>query len=233
MAEEPIKVGIISCAGEEIPEGTVSRLAVRRVLESLRPGQAVTLCLPLFLAGAEGEREFARNYPTITIDGCEKQCAKWGTETHSGPVSAALVVTDMLKEAGVSLSGARSGQRLTEADLAAVGMVAESIAEALDKVAVECEERQSGTAESSTSCACAASLPAGTLEINGKSVRIAGLPLIFTQCREDGLRVDDPEVSKRLLEIVRVYHPVDDHEERAYAAALRDAYAVFLESGQH
>ena len=230
MAEEPIKVGIISCAGEEIPEGTISRLAVRRVLESLRPGQAVTLCLPLFLAGDGGEREFASSYPTITIDGCEKQCAKWGTETHSGPVSAALVVTDMLNEAGVSLSGARSGQRLTEADLAAVDMVAESIAEALDKVAAECEEGQSGTAESSTSCACAASLPAGTLEINGKSVRIAGLPLIFRQCREDGLRADRPEASKRLLEIVRVYHPFEDREETAYAAALCDAYAVFLKS---
>ena len=233
MAEEPIKVGIISCAGEELPEGTISRLAVRSVLERLRPGQTVSICLPLFLAGAAGEREFARTYPTITIDGCDKQCAKWGTEKYRGPVSAALVVTDMLKEAGVPLSGARSGQRLTEADLAAVDMVAENIAEALDKAAVECGERRSGTAESSASCACAAAVPAGTLEINGESVRIAGLPLIFKQCRQDGLRADSPEASKQLLEIVRVYRPVEDREQTAYAAALCDAYAVFLETGQH
>ena len=83
------KVGIISCSGEEIPEGTISRNAVRRVLESLRPHDAVTLCLPLFLAGNEGERNFARTHPTITIDGCDKQCARWGTEKHGGPVARA------------------------------------------------------------------------------------------------------------------------------------------------
>ena len=78
------KVGIISCSGEEIPEGTVARQAVRRVLEALRPQQTVTLCLPLFLAGEEGERRFAREHPTITVDGCSKLCAKRGTEKYSG-----------------------------------------------------------------------------------------------------------------------------------------------------
>lgn len=93
MAEEKLRVGIISCSGEEIPEGTISRLATRRVLEMLRPDQTVTLCLPLFLAGNEPERDFARNHPTITVDGCDKRCAQFGTEKHSGPVSAALVVS--------------------------------------------------------------------------------------------------------------------------------------------
>lgn len=55
MAEAVSKIGIISCSGEEIPVGTVSRLAARRVLEALRPQQTVTLCLPLFLAGEAGE----------------------------------------------------------------------------------------------------------------------------------------------------------------------------------
>ena len=54
------KVGLISCSGEELPEGTVTRRAVRKVLETLRPDDTVTLCLPLFLAGGEGERAFAR-----------------------------------------------------------------------------------------------------------------------------------------------------------------------------
>ena len=96
MSAEVTKVGIISCSGEAIPEGTISRLATRRVLELLRPNATVTLCLPLFLAGNEAERNFAKTHPTITIDGCEKQCAKWGTEEHSGPVSSALVVTGIL-----------------------------------------------------------------------------------------------------------------------------------------
>jgi hypothetical protein len=31
------KVGLISCSGEELAEGTVTRRAVRKVLETLRP----------------------------------------------------------------------------------------------------------------------------------------------------------------------------------------------------
>ena len=37
MSAEITKVGIISCSGEAIPEGTISRLATLRVLELLRP----------------------------------------------------------------------------------------------------------------------------------------------------------------------------------------------------
>jgi hypothetical protein len=83
-----VKVGIISCSGEEIPEGTISRSAVRRVLESLRPNEAVTLCLPLFLAGNEGERNFARTHPTITIDGATNS-ARVGAPRSAGPVAVA------------------------------------------------------------------------------------------------------------------------------------------------
>ena len=92
----PSKVGIISCSGEEIPEGTISRLATLRVLRTLRPDASVTICLPLFLAGERGERNFAKTHPTITVDGCEKRCAQWGTEQHSGPVTRSLVVSDIL-----------------------------------------------------------------------------------------------------------------------------------------
>lgn len=75
------KVGIVSCSGESIPEGTISRLATRRVLELLRPDKAVTICLPLFVAGNEGERNFAKTHPTIAIDGCPKQVRPVGHRT--------------------------------------------------------------------------------------------------------------------------------------------------------
>ena len=48
------KVGIVACSGEELAEGTVTRLAALKVLEELRPAKTVTICLPLFLAGGEG-----------------------------------------------------------------------------------------------------------------------------------------------------------------------------------
>ncbi len=74
------KVGIVACSGEELAEGTVTRLAALKVLEQLRPKDTVTICLPLFLAGGEGDRAFARFYPTIALDGCDKRCAEKATE---------------------------------------------------------------------------------------------------------------------------------------------------------
>ena len=91
------KVGIISCSGEECVEGTISRVATRLVLEKLRPDQTVTICLPLFLAGGREEREFARDYPTITVDGCDKMCAKVATERYSGKPASSIVVTDLTR----------------------------------------------------------------------------------------------------------------------------------------
>ena len=125
-----VKVGIISCSGEEIPEGTISRSAVRRVLEVLRPHHAVTLCLPLFLAGNEGERNFARTHPTITIDGCDKLCARFGTEKHGGPVARSLVVSDILGDRAAACSRSLRGR--TAADEQAIALVAERIAAEID-----------------------------------------------------------------------------------------------------
>jgi len=92
------KVGIISCSGEELPEGTISRVATRLVLEKLRPEETVTICLPLFLAGGENERAFAKIFPTITVDGCEKRCAEIGTKKYSGKPSRSIIVSEILKK---------------------------------------------------------------------------------------------------------------------------------------
>jgi uncharacterized metal-binding protein len=132
MSEEITKAGIISCSGEAIPEGTIARLATRQVIETLRPGKAVTICLPLFLAGEEGERNFAKTHPTLTIDGCEKQCARWGTERHSGPISGALVVSEILGTKAANCS--RASRCATQADKDAVSAVAERIAAEVDRV---------------------------------------------------------------------------------------------------
>lgn len=127
-----VKIGIISCSGEEIPEGTISRLATLRVLRTLRPDATVTICLPLFLAGERGERNFATTHPTITVDGCEKQCARWGTEQNSGPVARSLVVSDIL---GTGCGDCQRSMRSPgPSDEKAVRLVAEQIASAVDEV---------------------------------------------------------------------------------------------------
>src|SRR5512136_1986884 len=92
------KVGIVACSGEELPEGTITRLAALKVLEQLRPDDTVTICLPLFLAGGEGDRAFARFYPTISVDGCELLCAARATEKYSNKPAVSIMVRDLIKE---------------------------------------------------------------------------------------------------------------------------------------
>jgi len=125
------KVGVVSCSGEEIPEGTISRVATRLVLEKLRPDETVTICLPLFLAGGEGERTFARLFPTITVDGCEKKCAKIGTEKYSGKPFASIVVTDVLKKCPTLTL--KSRDKLSAEEWEFAEKVAEEIAEKVDE----------------------------------------------------------------------------------------------------
>ena len=127
-----LKVGIVSCSGEAIPGGTISRVACRKVLEELRPGEAVTICLPLFIAGGKEEREFAKNYPTITVDGCEKRCAQKSTEKLSGKPSKSLLIPDILKKHGIEPP--TSLRNLRPEEKAAAQVVAEEIARAVDEV---------------------------------------------------------------------------------------------------
>ena len=223
MVEPITKVGIISCSGEEIPEGTISRLATRRVLEALRPQNTVTLCLPLFLAGEEGERRFAQQHPTITVDGCSKLCAKRGTEMYSGQVGASLVVSDILGDGAIACH--RSTREANNADQQAVWIVADRIAAEVD--ALMSAGRQAEQSEPATTgaacCSCGGPSPEGSLQIGGKSVTVNGLPLIFQQLAKKGLAPGEKS-GDALLEAVRIYHLIEPADETAYRIALIGAY---------
>jgi len=135
MEVRPTKVGVISCAGEAEPEGTISRNAVRLVMDRYRPGIAVSLCLPLFVAGDEGERGFARKVPVIAVDGCEKACARFATEKYSGEVEAWLDVRDLLREWDVTGELSRSHPGELEAEL--TERVAAEISKIIDRFIME------------------------------------------------------------------------------------------------
>jgi uncharacterized metal-binding protein len=135
MGTEVNKVGIISCSGEGLPEGTVSRLACRKVLDAGRPGKTVTICLPLFIAGGEEERRFTAKYPTVTIDGCEKLCAAKATERLSGKPARSLVIREILRAQG--LHSPTRVRNFGEGEQAAVRAVAGEIAKAVDGILAE------------------------------------------------------------------------------------------------
>jgi uncharacterized metal-binding protein len=230
------KVGIVSCSGEEIPEGTVTRLAALKVLEQLRPADTVTICLPLFLAGGEGDRAFAKFYPTIAIDGCDKRCAARGTEMYSGKPAASLVVTELVAER--VLGKPEGKRRLNEAGQQAVDATAGQVAGLVDELLQKHWNRTAGAVEETTpvevqepvqaTCSCGSGIPVQEMVINGQMVTLIALPLIFRQFRDSG-KPASSETTRELLESVKIYNPIPPVEEDAYAAALSREYAAFCE----
>lgn len=235
------KVGVIACSGEELPEGTVTRLAALKVLEQLRPDVTVTICLPLFLAGGEGDRAFARFYPTIAVDGCELRCAARATEMYSGKPAASLVVSDLVREIDIpQLAGSR---RLNEAGQQAVEVAARRLAGIVDDLLQTTWSRRPNPAtipienivpleapieqpEVQATCACSSGIPVQKVAIAGSIVTLAGLPLIFQQFAEAGKPPSDA-VSRELYNTVKIYNPIPVGEETAYTQAILREYELF------
>lgn len=123
-----VKIGVISCSGEECFGGTATRLATRKILETIKTDESVTICLPLFLAGGEEERNFAKEYPTISVDGCNKLCAKRGTEKHSGDVNGYIIASDII------------GEELAFSNITSLRDLKEEHNEAIDSLVIEIEK---------------------------------------------------------------------------------------------
>jgi uncharacterized metal-binding protein len=217
------KVGLISCSGEELPAGTLSRTAVLRVLERLRPSETVTLCLPLFLAGDDKERAFAHFYPTIAIDGCDKRCAARATEKYSARPTASLVIPEFL--AAHSMQSPKSRRQLDAAGERAAEALAEAIALRVDEIlGIKREPKVEQVVHTETetvdaTCSCGSGIPVTRLNIAGKTVEVAALTLIFEQFRSEGRSPDE------LLDAVKVYNAIPGELEAAYREAILRAYA--------
>jgi uncharacterized metal-binding protein len=229
------KVGIVACSGEELPEGTVTRLAALKVLEQLRPGSTVTICLPLFLAGGEGDRAFARFYPTIAVDGCDKRCAARATEMYSSKPAANLVVSDLVSEYG--LDAPQGCRRLNVAGLQAVDLAAERMVRIVDDLLEKRWSRRTGEIIQpqeieevqepvQATCSCGSGIPVQAVSINGQEITLIALPLIFEQLREAG-KLPSESILKELMDTVKVYNPVPESEEGEYAAAILQEYSLY------
>ncbi len=238
------KVGIVSCSGEELPEGTVTRQAALRVLEQLRPADTVTICLPLFLAGGEGDRAFARFYPTIAVDGCELRCAARATERYSGKPADSLVVTELAAQN--SLGPIQGRRKLNEAGKQAVEIAAEQLAGLVDDLIDRRWNRRSGAFEDPglqippaepqnedkpgiATCSCGSGIPVQKISIDGQEVTLAGLPLIFQQFQQSG-KAPGEKVGGELLEMLKIYNPVPAGREDAYREAILREYAAYYEA---
>jgi hypothetical protein len=231
------KVGIVSCSGEELAEGTVTRLAALKVLEQLRPNDTVTICLPLFLAGGEGDRLFARFYPTIAVDGCAERCAARATELYSGKPAASLVVSDLV--AVNHLEKPQGCRRLNDAGQQAVDLTADRIADLVDELLDKRWNRRTGefieteaVAEleetKQATCSCGSGIPVQEIQVGGQAATIVALPLIFAKLHADGKKPSN-DTQQELLELVKIYNPIPEGTEEIYASVLQREYQAFCQ----
>jgi len=207
MAE---KVGLVSCSGEEIIEGTVTRLATRKVMDELRPGKGVTICLPLFLAGGTGERAFAKLNPTITIDGCGKLCAKAATEMHSGEVSDYISVPELLK-----------GKKITEENLSeAVDIVAKELAGKVDKILSGKDGKEDVPEEKSEiSCSCFSAPKPDIIEVEGAKMEFLMLPQVFLKFKKEGKTKDT--LGEDFIKEIKIYNYMPEGKEEKAIEVLK------------
>ncbi len=226
------KVGIVACSGEEMAEGTVTRLAALKVLEQLRPNDTVTICLPLFLAGGEGDRAFARFYPTIAIDGCDRRCAAKATEMYSGKPAASIVVADLLRERTIG-----AARRLNEAGYHLVDATADRTAQRVDELLGKRWDRRAGefvekvqpieeVEPVEATCSCGSGIPIQKVNIDGQVVTLIALPAILQQFREMGKASSDG-VTRELLDMLKIYNAIPAEQEASYLAALEREYTAF------
>ncbi len=232
------KVGIVSCSGEELPEGTITRLATLRVLEQLRPSDTVTICLPLFLAGGEGDRAFAKFYPTIAVDGCPLRCAARGTEMYSSKPAASIVVSELIEQNG--LEKPQGLRRLNEAGKQAVEQTAQAIASKVDELLGRHWNRRAGAFEEPVldqpaeqeskvaACSCGSGILVQKVRINGQSVTLIALPALMEQFKQGGKEPSERTVQE-LLEQVKIYNPVPEADEKAYLTVLQQEYRAYLD----
>lgn len=226
------KVGIVACSGEEVAEGTVARRAALKVLHETRPGKTVTICLPLFLAGGEGDRAFASFHPTITIDGCELRCAARGTEMYSGRPTASIVISDLVAECGL---GKVEGRRqLNAAGKQAVEVAAQRLTGLVDEILgrpvfaiLNNAAQAKPVLAASAGCSCGSGIPISKVCIGGKTVELVALPLIFQHFRQLGRRPES--LDGDLFAMVRVYNQVPPEQETSYHDAVLREYASFCQ----
>lgn len=228
------KVGIVACSGEEMAEGTVTRLAALKVLEQLRPKDTVTICLPLFLAGGEGDRAFARFYPTIALDGCDKRCAAQATELYSGKPAASIVVTDLLRDRNIG-----TARRLNEVGRKAVDWTAGHTVELIDELLGKQWDRRAGefvgetpaaedTEAVEATCSCGSGIPVQKINIDGQVITLIALPAIFQQFREQG-KLPGEGVTRELLDRVKIYNAIPADQEASYLTLLDREYTAYCE----
>lgn len=135
MAGKARKVVVLPCSGIGKVFGALARETAYELVERVRPGVAVTTCLPLLVIQDPEAKSLVTENPVIAIDGCPKDCARKSVELQGVKVAMTYQAINFykahkdLKPEGIS--------ELDETGRTLAAIVAEELAEVVDKLAAE------------------------------------------------------------------------------------------------
>ena len=135
MTQTQNKVVVLACSGIGKTYGAVAREIVYEIIERVRPGLAVTTCLPLLVIEDPDAKQLVSNNPVITIDGCPKSCAEKSVQSLGVTVANAYQVLNIyknhkeLKPDGIAELN-DSGKKLA-------AVAADELAQAVDELAAK------------------------------------------------------------------------------------------------
>ena len=125
------RVAVIPCAGMDKALGSVARACAFEVVEKLRPGKAVLVCIPPLVAGVKSYSEIVKRYPSIPIDGCAERCATKIAVKNGARIKARILIPESVQKHNLKPGSASDigpdGEKLAE-------KLAEEIAVEVDRL---------------------------------------------------------------------------------------------------
>ncbi|MBI5445079.1 MAG: hypothetical protein HY900_28190 [Deltaproteobacteria bacterium] len=90
-------VVVLPCSGIGKVFGALARETAYEVVERVRPGVTSLTCLPLLVVEDAEALALVKRNPVITIDGCQKGCAKKSLEAQGAQAARQLQAIDFYK----------------------------------------------------------------------------------------------------------------------------------------
>ncbi len=98
---EDRKVAIVACTGMGKALGTIARQVAFRVVDELRSGKTVLICIPSLSAGVGEYKSLLEKYPSIILDGCVERCATKIIFKNKGMMRAKVFMPQMIAKYGL------------------------------------------------------------------------------------------------------------------------------------
>ena len=186
------KVGIVACSGEELAEGTVTRLAALKVLHELqtRPNSDD---LSAAVPGGRRGRPRVREAPPDHHGGWLRSQVRRPEAPRCTPASRRPASSSASLRAEHAVGDIQGRRSSTRRGRRAVALTAERLARWLMKSWSRPAERTgAGTAAETAGacrvvmCSCGSGIPVTRATIDGRVVELLALPLIFRQFQRIG-----------------------------------------------